>query len=107
MQKVLKLENNQKEYILCAAIYYDNGKKYEHQPKNIESGIVVCGRRHHNCFIILFNMFAEDDYSKKNTTQGFLTNTDRFVDRQEAAQIAFGRGQIKIPTKSLFSEDLY
>jgi hypothetical protein len=39
--------------------------------------------------------------------QGFLTNTDRFVNRQEAAQIAFESGQIKEETKRLFSEDLY
>ena len=99
--------SDKKEYILCAAIHYDNGIEYVHQPKNIYSGIVVCGRRHHNCFTILFNMFNEDDYSKKNTTQGFLTNTDLFVDRKEAAQIAFEAGQIGHVTKSLFSEDLY
>lgn len=55
------------EYILCAAIHYDNGIKYEHQPKNIKTGIVACGLRHCSCFIILFNLFSEDNYSKKNT----------------------------------------
>jgi hypothetical protein len=39
--------------------------------------------------------------------QGFLTNTDRFVDRKEAAQIALDSGQIKEEVKKLFSEDLY
>jgi hypothetical protein len=29
------------EKILCAAIWYDDGKKYIMQPKNIDSGIVV------------------------------------------------------------------
>ncbi len=38
-----------KEYILSAANYYNDGKKHEHQPNNIEIGFVVCGRRHHNC----------------------------------------------------------
>lgn len=102
------LANNKRdEYILCAAIHYDNDKVYEHQPKNIKSGIVVCGRRHHNCFIILFNMFEEDDYSKENTTQGFLTSKDRFVTRRAAAEIALKCGQIERPTNRLFSEDLY
>jgi hypothetical protein len=39
--------------------------------------------------------------------QGFLTNTNRFVDREEAAQIAFDSGQIKQHTITLYSEDLY
>ena len=38
-------------YILCAAIWFKDGNKYEHQPKNVDSGIVVCERRHHNCFL--------------------------------------------------------
>lgn len=36
------------EYILCAAIWYDDGKEYPHQPVNIKEGYVWCGRRHHN-----------------------------------------------------------
>jgi hypothetical protein len=39
--------------------------------------------------------------------QGFLTNTDRFVEREEAAQIAFEAGQIKQHKIVLYSEDLY
>ena len=37
------------ERILCAAIWYNDGKKHVHQPINIETGFVICGRRHHNC----------------------------------------------------------
>lgn len=36
-----------KEYIICAANHYDDGKKHPHTPKNIEQGFVICGRRHH------------------------------------------------------------
>lgn len=39
-----------KEYILCASIHFDDGKVHEHQPKNIKTGFVVCGRRHHNYY---------------------------------------------------------
>ena len=46
--------------------------------------------------------------------QGFLTNTDRFVDRKEAYKIAFEADQINGPNKGrsensigLTSEDLY
>jgi hypothetical protein len=34
-----------KEYIICSAIWFRDGKKYEMQPKNIESGFVISGRR--------------------------------------------------------------
>jgi len=41
--------------------------------------------------------------------QGFLTNTNRFVDREEGAKIALSCGQIKELKYGsiLYSEDLY
>jgi hypothetical protein len=39
--------------------------------------------------------------------QGFLTNKNRFVDREEGAKIAFTAKQVNEPLKQLFSEDLY
>ena len=41
------------EYILCAALYYKDGKVHANQPKNITTGVVVCGRRHNNCYGIM------------------------------------------------------
>ena len=38
---------------------------------------------------------------------GFLTNDNRFVERAEAAEIAFKSGQIKIQKTYLFSEDVW
>jgi len=101
-----------KEYILCAANHYDDGKKHVHCPNNIESGFVICGRRHHNCintFALMVGFpYDENGLKLKNTEeQGFLTNTDRFVSREEAAQIAFDAGQITQHTITLFSEHLY
>ena len=101
-----------KEYILCAANHYDDGEKQIHGPKNIESGFVICGRRHHNCISVFAKMvgfpYDENGFKLMNTEeQGFLTNTDRFVSREEAAEIAFAAGQIKEQTTRLFSEDLY
>ena len=96
------------EYIICSGIWFDDGKKYAHQPKNIETGIVVAGRRHHNCYSTLANVTgrtsAHLDYEK---VQGFITSQDRFVDRKEAAKIAFRNGQTIKEKKTLFSEDLY
>jgi hypothetical protein len=101
-----------KPYIICAAVWFKDGKKHNHQPKNIETGIVVCGRRHHNCLITAFelNDGKRIDVNKdkeRNTIQGFLTSDDRFVDRAEGGQIAFEAGQIEKNTDCLFSEDLY
>lgn len=101
-----------KEYILCAANHYDDGKEMVHGPKNIESGFVICGRRHHNCISMFAKMvgfpYDENAHALMRTErQGFLTNTDRFVEREEAAQIAFEAGQIAQHKIVLFSEDLY
>lgn len=94
------------EYILCSAIWYQDDESYVHQPKNIEYGFVVCGRRHHNIINTLGQKFLFKT-QKNRSVQGFLTNTDRFVDRKEAAKIAYKYGQISAPKKELYSEDIY
>lgn len=97
------------EYIICSAIHFDSEKKHVHQPKNIEHGLVICGRRHHNCFAT-FAAFhnSPEELLKYKITQGFLTNTDRFVDRKEALEIALKAGQTTKKNGSiLISEDIY
>ena len=98
-------------YILCSAIYYQDGEVYLHQPKNIHSGIVICGRRHHNCFNTLF-AFVGDAIIKSIIKQGFLTSDDIFVNRFEAFEIAKASKQISAKRKAskciaLISEDLW
>ncbi len=97
------------ERILCAAVWFDDGKKHEHQPVNIETGFVVCGRRHHNCFMTASILRGEDwrasDYGKN--VQGFMTSIDRFLNRKDAAEVAFNKGQTLRKDGCLFSEDLY
>lgn len=92
MAEVIKEE----EYILCAAIHFDDGNKYVHQPKNIQSGYVLCGRRHHNIYAVLAGITGNDrkrlEYEQ---CQGFITNLDRFVDREEGYLIALNAKQIK------------
>lgn len=39
--------------------------------------------------------------------QGFVTDDGKFVDREEAAKIAYECGQIKEPKNTLFSEDIF
>ena len=103
------MKTEQEEYIICAAIHFDDGKYREHQPKNISSGIVVCGRRHHNCFTTVAALSKQTmkRLKRANTTQGFLTDKDNFVNRKEAGKIAFKASQIKNKTDCLFSEELY
>jgi len=99
------------EKIICSAIYFDDGVEHPHQPKNIETGFVICGRRHHNCFATAFIMDPERKYIKLKDIQGFLTDTDRFVDRYEGQIIALESNQVldieKLRGKKLYSEDLY
>jgi hypothetical protein len=93
-------------YILCAASHYDDGKVYVHQPKNIKSGFVVAGRRHHNC-IATATQLCENS-KNLSSIQGFLTDDDYFVNRQEAFKIAVEASQCEdAKEKTLLSEDLY
>jgi hypothetical protein len=106
-----------KEYILCAANHYDDGKEHHAQPKNIKTGFVICGHRHH-CCIGMFALMVGFPYNEKGLElmrteeQGFLTNTNRFVDRLEALEIAKNANQLKPDERinehvGLFSENLY
>ena len=98
--------NKKQEYILCAAVHYDDKYAYQHQPVNINTGFVLTGRRHHNCFITLKIVYSEVMF-KGEMEQGFLTSYDRFVNRTEAAKIAFKAKQIDKEIDLLLSEDLY
>lgn len=101
--------NRDREYILCAAIHYDDGEKYVHQPRNIKTGFVITGRRHHNCIATFGILNREKVLSyKKLHTDGFLTNKDQFVDRFEAYKIALAAGQTasKIVPR-IYSEDVW
>jgi hypothetical protein len=105
-----------KEYILCAAIWYKDiplQKVIEGVlPKNCDRGLVVLGHRHGQCMWTMSSLTglrsvtnAEDGVGEYE--QGFLTNTNRFVDREEGGQIAFDAGQTEDLRTTLYSEDLY
>jgi hypothetical protein len=109
-----------KEYIICAAIYFDDKLPNSGQPNNIEYGYVVCGLRYNNCWSIknsLTNLKPSEvcdingDIVNVSTKpiQGFLTSKNRFLNRLESAKIAFEAGQIHewVESDSLASEELY
>ena len=104
--------NNKTEYIICSAIHYENGVKST--VLNVESGTIICGRRHGDCYAILSGILGNidpDDLPSRDK-QGFLTSHNRFVDRKEAYLIAKECGQLlhNLHDQSnpiLVSEDLY
>lgn len=111
-----------KEFILCAAIHFNDGIKHEGQPKNIDTGFIVSGRRHHNCYATLSAIATSINLDERirliinkadRDHQGFLTSTDRYVDRKEGLTIAKANNQIyhKMHENEvggiLISEDLY
>jgi hypothetical protein len=103
--KELTPEPVHQEYLMCSAIHYQDKGMYSHQPKNIKSGFVVCGRRHHNCLATVGLLKGKTSIE---TVQGFLTNEDNFVDREEAARIAKNNGILSFVSKNtLTSEDLW
>lgn len=100
--------SHKKEYILCAAIKRkipikvtnQNYKTNSLEDDDIYS--IEIGRRH-NDILARFGK-ANLDAIK----QGFYTSYGRFVNREEALQIAKDAGQIQeTDSKLLFSEDLY
>ena len=98
---------NKVTYIICSAILFKDGKQHVHQPFNIESGFVICGHRHHNCFMTASILNEDKKIQGYEDIQGFLTNENIFVDRKEAGRIAFEAGQTDVLISELYSEDLY
>ena len=96
------------EYILCSAILYNNGKEYVHQPINVDSGFVICGQRHHNCYMTAYILNADEKILGLEHIEGFLTSKNRFVDRIEGLDIAIKANQVNNNSLSnLHSEDLW
>ncbi len=113
-----------KEFILCAAIWVNDGLKHNQQPENIEIGFVICGRRHNNCYQTIKDLkgdvntyfkslnMSDDNYREH---QGFITSLDRYVNRKEGWNIAKSNNQIQFGLAAseneedsiLISENLY
>ena len=111
--------DNSKEYIICAAIWYQDGTEAPRGmiAQNIDSGVVIGQWRHGNCI----NVRATNPIWNKKTLEervnreiadipmmvsketpdveydsvdGFLTSHGNFVDRWQAAKIALDCGQL-------------
>ena len=89
------------------------------KPKDSEYYQIMCGKRH--CDVLELMCKHGLDYHKVGAVQGFLTDDDQFVDRYDAARMAYHSGQLKPDTElwqkmkqtdeiyayPLFSEDLW
>jgi hypothetical protein len=102
------LNNGEREYIMCAANYYDDGQDHLYQPYNIDKGFIVAGWRHPCCG---YSYLASNPWEKRwdICVQGFLTNKNRFLNRDEALSVARESGQVigDILGGELTSEDLW
>ena len=97
--------DNKKEYILCAAIWYNDGIRRSFNPSPFESGLFLFGHRHSDCILTLQSIYP--DYSNHRIDKGFLTNYKNFVSRHQAAKIAYECGQTEKDEELLTSEHLY
>lgn len=105
-----------KEYILCSAVWFKEydpdfieEAKEQSRPRNVDKGIVFCGQRHLQCLRTFSYVTGKRAVRSEvgESTQGFLTNKNRFVNRKEGGLIAFEAGQTKELKETLYSEDLY
>lgn len=96
------------EQILCAAIWLKEVERPTHRPINTPGGIVFCGFRHGDCIGQIVAITGKRLHEHGEHIQGFLTNKNRFVDREEGAEIWIkSGGELKYSKNELYSEDLY
>lgn len=84
--------NPEKEYVLCAAIWYKDGNNKCWTARNLKSGQVICGYRHDS--IISVRPTNPRKNGGVKTVQGFLTSRGNFYDRYQAMEIAYEAGQV-------------
>ena len=102
------LNNGKIEYVMCAAMYYDDGKDHLFQPYNIDKGFIIGGWRH-PCCGTAYMAVNKDVKRWDDCIQGFLTTKNRFLNRQEAYELVIETGQLTKPLigGELTSEDLW
>jgi hypothetical protein len=102
------------ERIYSAAIWYKDLPTAKYMPTNIDRGVVVEGHRHADIIRTILNLLGKrtvrsGEDSVGETEQGFVTSTNRFVNRVDAMKIAREANQLIEETTflELYSEDLY
>jgi len=109
------------EWILCASIYVDTGKADPPRRSFMypATGLLFSGWRHGDCLMQLSEWrerLTDEEIETierihpgqiNGSRQGFLTSRGRWVDREEAGDIARAAGQFDQLTKILYSDDIY
>jgi hypothetical protein len=102
------------ERIYSAAIWYKDLPTVKYMPTNIDKGIVVEGHRHADIIRTIVNLIGKRTCTNGvdcagEFEQGFVTNTNRFVNRVEGMKIAREANQLITETTfpELYSEDIY
>lgn len=96
------------ERIVISAMWIRDGQEHIYQPKNIKTGFVVLGYRHHNILHTNWILRGEDAEKFQDIEFGFLTNRDRFLNCEEAMELAKTYLDYLDPErKALYSEDLW
>lgn len=102
------------ERVYSAAIWYKDLPTAKYMPTNIDRGVVVEGHRHADIIRTVLNLLGKrtvqfGENSAGETEQGFVTSTNRFVNRVDAMKIAREANQLIEETTflELYSEDLY
>lgn len=94
---------DKEEFIICSAILLP------------ETGKIYYGHRHNHCIDAMNGELSwtmnRQEISKVKKEQGFITNTNRFVGREEGLRIALANNQVRdlkeVRGNELYSEDLY
>lgn len=97
------------EQIICSAIWYKEVEPRANlRPINTPGGVVLCGHRHGHIISQVVALTGKKQFELGKHIQGFLTNKNRFVNREEAAKIWIENGgKLNYSSKDLFSEDIY
>jgi hypothetical protein len=72
----------------------------------MHDGKVWTGRRHSDVIMKIVLELGRQS-APVSGTQGFITECGKFLDRKDAARVAFEAGQVKELYPILMSEDLY
>ena len=70
----------------------------------LKDGVVYAGRRHSDIIIKHYPLVGKFGCGE---IQGFVDDKGKFLNRQEAANVAFLCGQTMENKQTLYSEDLY
>lgn len=108
--------DNKKEYIVCAAYKLKAGEDFPRIKTHLSTGKDVKKiyfEPHREVFDMALGwrhadiIYKHGDLIDQSDTGGFMTSKGRYVNRDEAAKIAFECGQVPKMIHRLYSEDIY